>query len=302
MDVSIDGALWDDILTVYGRDRADKCLDYSWQEFKKSNYDFGQILAECALDIYMNQLGGIDAGKIITSFYAISSCLVHKGSSREAADLLISMCEFTRDVSETEYFESLEWATRLYVDAHEFELAVKATNRLIGDPLLILNGDAIYELLNTQAKCLHRLGRTEQAISSYKEAINLLPKDELERKSLIYEEISVCYANLDMGPDSLNYARRALDFALITNDRSRLENSHYAMALAKKTLGDHKSSLAHFLRCKEIIHKNVSLNVQFLIKIEEQIAHIYFETGKLKEAEVIKKRIANLISIEGSKE
>ena len=294
MDTFLDEVLWDEIILVSGEERADKCLDYSWDEFKRSNYTSAQILAECALDIYKKRGNAVDTYKIVTSYYAIASCLTYRGSSKEAGDLLISLSEFVREYDGKEYFESMEWAARVYIESSDFELAFKVIEKILSDPMLILTNEEMIGLFISKATCLHRLKQMEAAISAYKKVIDLLPKAGLDQRSPIYEELSICYANSNQGLPALKYARLALDYALIKNDRFRLQNSHWAMARAKESLGDLSSALLHFLRCKEIIQKDSSPDFQWLLAIERHIAQLYSDTGKLREAEAIRKRIENL--------
>jgi len=296
MDTILSDTIWNEIISFHGEERADKCIEHSWNEFKSSRYSSAQILAEAALDLYQSSHECINSQKIINAYYAIAQSLSYKEAPKEAGDLLLTLSEYVRSSNESDYFEALDWAARSYFEANEFSAALDVLNKITEDLLLILEAQEYADVILRKAQCYYLLNQPNLAVTFFNEALEKLPNNYYDSKAVIHEDLADCYIDLKLSIQANHYAKLALDYALLINNRTRLTYSHWVTAGAKQLMGDLKLALSHYLRCKELLQSGTTPDADWLMEIDEKIAQIYHEFGKNSEAEAIEKRLASIQS------
>lgn len=295
MDTTISESLWNKIISTFGEERADLCLDASLQAYQSSNYDTAKLLSETALDIYQKLGTTVDYQKVLSVYAGITCSLLDLDRYKEAADLLVEAGSFARNFDEGEYMASMWRAIDSFINAGSFSLALSTSLKLLADPLLVIEDEQYLQLYSWVAEIYQELGTFDFAICYLESARKMADTLQRPRRcAWIHDSLANCFIQTGEATKALHYARLSLDYAIVKNDSNLLSYAHWSMGRARFLVGEFNLARSHFNRCKELLQQRSGLELKWSLQIESYLADIFEKEGKAHECEVIRARVRSL--------
>ena len=294
---NIPNEAWSQLEGLVGEERADACLNLSYSQFQSSNYSAAQILCGSALDIYFNLGAQCDVSKIQDAYKGLSHSLKHLEKFEEAAEIALQAAEFLQSFDEEAHREALYSAADSYYSANLYDPALSIYMKILDNPMNIFEDQTLARLFVDIAFCHQALGNYLESIEHLKNARKLFVRVlEPRHVAFVDEEIALNYFHLGNAAECMKYARYCLDYAIMLSDKPRLIYSHNRMGLAKILNLQFDSAISHLNRCKELSAKEQKSDFELIISCERGLEVAYRSTGKIAEAEVIARRITNVLA------
>jgi tetratricopeptide (TPR) repeat protein len=294
---NIPNEAWSQLEGLAGEERADACLNLSYSQFQSSNYSAAQILCGSALDIYFNLGATCDVSKIQDAYKGLSHSFKHLGKFEEAAEISLQAAEYLQSFDDEAYTEALNIAADSYYSANLCGPALAIYTKILENPMNIFEDESLARLFVDIAFCHQGLGNYLESNEYFKKARSLFVRSiEPRNVAFIDEEIALNYYHLENAVDCMKYARYCLDYAIMLSDKPRLIYSHNRMGLAKLLNHQFDAAISHFNRCKELSTKEQKSDFDLIISCERGLEAAYRSAGKVAEAEVIARRISNVLA------
>jgi tetratricopeptide (TPR) repeat protein len=294
---NIPNEVWSQLEGLAGEERADACLSLSYSQFQSSNYSAAQILCGSALDIYFNLGAKSDVSKIQDAYKGLSHSLKHLGKFEEAAEVSLQAAEYLQSFDDEAHREALNLAADSYYSANLCDPALAIYKKILENPMNIFEDESLARLFVDIAFCHQGLGNYLESNDYFKKARSLFVRSlEPRNVAFVDEEIALNYYHLANAVDCMKYARYCLDYALVLSDKSRLMYSHNRMGLAKLLIRHFEAAISHFNRCKELSTTEPKSDFDLIISCERGLEIAYRSAGKVAEAEVIARRISNVLA------
>jgi len=294
---NIPNEAWSQLEGLVGEERADACLNLSYLQFQSSNYSAAQILCGSALDIYFNLGAQCDFLKIQNAYKCLSHSLKHSEKFEEAAEIALQAAEYLHSYDEEAEREALYTAADSFYSANRCGLALSIYMKILNNPMNIFDDQTIARLFVDIAFCYQALGKYLESADYLKNARKIFVlASEPRHVAFVDEEIALNYFHLGNAAECMRYARYCLDYAIMFSDKPRLIYAHNRMGLAKILNLQFDSAISHLNRCKELSAKEKQSDFELIVSCERALETAYRSTGKIPEAEVIARRITNVLA------
>ena len=287
--------IWSQIEEVGGENRADLCLKLSYSEFENNEFSHSKILCQAALDIYSKLDESVSFMKISSAYKGLVRSLSELNAYSEAAEISLEAANYLENFDDSESRIALESAAENYYQMDQNEKSLEIYLRITSNPLNILSEFEYALYFIHIAYCHIGMKQFSLAIDYLQKSRMLLVLNaEPKLVAIIDEELSECYFEDKKVLQAIEYARKALDYAILMNDKRRLERSHQRMGFAAILSRSFDSSLSHFKRAKELMLSETNPDIDFILMNEKGVALVLQHQNRITESQAILKRIANV--------
>jgi tetratricopeptide (TPR) repeat protein len=290
--------IWSQLQQLQGKDRADFCLSQGIEAYKVQNFEACHVLCGAAIDILFNLKDELNYSNILSAFSFSSYSLRKLKRYDEAGALSVKASNFLYKFNESDGKDAFEFAADCFFDSGRYFEALQIYEFIANDFMNMLSEVEEAFLFQDMAFCYQGLGELDQAILFFNRARKLFVLEfDPSAVALIDEELSLCHKEVGNGQEAVRYAQYSLDFAILMNDKTRLEHAHNRMGIAKLAVKEYDKALAHLRRAKELLTSDKNPDWSLVMENEESIAKTYEFKGMVAEAAAIRKRLTSIQGI-----
>ena len=246
--------LWQKIASETGEAKVDALIKLSYRAYYKGENEECLALCETAREEYEAIGAEASSATLAHIYYGIACSQQRLKNHHEAIAAVEKSASIFKEMGSAEVIPMLKFQGDLWFDMKEYQKAYE-TFQLIpleGGPS-ISDSDLAWAY-DSSAQSLAKMEKWGPALESYKQAQELYKKlKAFHMMAHVYEEISLCYSNLENGVEAEAYANLALDIAVTAEDDYHLMWSKARKALAYKILGNYDEALDLFAQAKSAL-------------------------------------------------
>lgn len=278
--------------TLLEEERAEFLLTRGMECYRNQNYEATAVLCGAALDILMAKKSNDQLTNIQSAYSFLSFAFRRLERWDEAVRTSVAASNWLYQFSDADGNEAFKFAADCLVEARRYQEAIPIFESLLDDPLNVMSNCEAALLHFNLAVCNQGLKRFHESAVCYlrsKEAH--FEMSEFEMVAIIEEELSLCFIELKQNDMALEYAQNALDYAILMNNRDRLEYSHNRMGLVRIALGEYDYALEHLEKAKYLLTTRETPDHELVFENEQAIATALEKRGSILEATKVRERI-----------
>lgn len=284
--------------TLLDEERAEFLLTRGMEFYKNQNYEATAVLCGAALDIFMAKKSNDQIANIQSTYSFLSFAFRRLERWDEAVRTSVAASNWLYPFSDADGNEAFKFAADCLVEARRYQEALPIFESLLDDPLNDMSSCEAALIHFNLAVCNQGLKRFHESAVHYlrsKEAH--FEMSEFEMVAIIEEELSLCFIELKQNDMALEYAQNALDYAILMNNRDRLEYSHNRMGVVRIALGEYDDALEHLEKAKYLLTTRETPDHELICENEQAIAVALEKKGSILEARKVRERIDHVWGI-----
>jgi tetratricopeptide (TPR) repeat protein len=264
--------LWDRIPEVQGEERANTYYELSARIFARGQYDEALALAETARDIF-SELGAAAPSEGLAQAY---SSILRENKSPIALELACTLGEW-------------------WYSSKNYEKVIETMYECSQEHLV--DGNNI-----GAANDMHLIGCAQRELKNYAEAIICFQEArkmfKLEKEVIHVarcdQKIASCYVELGDGEKALDAARKSIDVFETAHDHRRETFALFEFGKAEILLGKLEDGLSTLDSVLQIVAEDEPKDFEFILDIEERMAAVMRQLGRMDEATEVERRLASV--------
>jgi tetratricopeptide (TPR) repeat protein len=290
--------LWERVAREEGFGRADSYIALARIAYTKGNFKESIAMCEVASEYFENNDAGNHQHEILDVSVGISKNYEELNKPLETAQALDKAIMVARTLELDTLDELLRDQGRSWYSASEYEKslachleAIEITARLLKE---VSNG---IDYLNI-GMCYRQLRRFPEAIEVLRKAREYF-KEEKEPSWVVTVdgELTEVYVEMGNPVEIMYYGQRALDFHTLLRSHRHMWMLKYYLGIAHRLLGQDDEAIDLFEDARELALSMGYQEWEFLIKVDNEMAQMFVERGRLSEADEIYRRIKSIDEI-----
>jgi tetratricopeptide (TPR) repeat protein len=287
--------LWDRIPEVQGEERANTFYELSARIFARGQYDEALALAETARDIFSELGTAAQSEGLAQAYSAIGYNLNQLKRMDEAATAMSKAVSILR---ENKSPIALELACTL----GEWWYASKNYEKVIETMYECSQEHLVDDNTIGAANDMHLIGCAQRELKNFTEAIICFQEArkmfKLEKEVIHVarcdQKIASCYVELGDGEKALDAARKSIDVFETAHDHRRETFALFEFGKAEILLGKLEDGLSTLDSVLQIVAEDEPKDFEFILDIEERMATVMRQLGRMDEATEVERRLASV--------
>jgi tetratricopeptide (TPR) repeat protein len=285
--------LWDRIPEVHGEERANTYYELSARIFARGQYDEALALAETARDIF-SELGSAAPSEGL-AHSAIGYNLNQLKRMDEAATAMSKAVSILRENKSPIALELACTLGEWWYASKNYEKVIETMYECSQEHLV--DGNTI-----GAANDMHLIGCAQRELKNYAEAIICFQEArkmfKLEKEVIHVarcdQKIASCYVELGDGEKAIEAARKAIDVFETAHDHRRETFALFEFGKAEILLGKLEDGLSTLDGVLQIVAEDEPKDFEFIIDIEERMASVMRQLGRIDEAIEVERRLQSV--------
>jgi tetratricopeptide (TPR) repeat protein len=287
--------LWDRIPEVHGEERANTYYELSARIFARGQYDEALALAETARDIFSELGSAAPSEGLAQAYSAIGYNLNQLKRMDEAATAMSKAVSILRENKSPIALELACTLGEWWYASKNYEKVIETMYECSQEHLV--DGNTI-----GAANDMHLIGCAQRELKNYAEAIICFQEArkmfKLEKEVIHVarcdQKIASCYVELGDGEKAIEAARKAIDVFETAHDHRRETFALFEFGKAEILLGKLEDGLSTLDGVLQIVAEDEPKDFEFIIDIEERMASVMRQLGRIDEAIEVERRLQSV--------